>query len=76
MVLVSLVDPRLLLGPPDILLWGMKCRDNCDNIFVNPFLGLKVSFIVDPMESVELAVRDILDILWWPQYSFPCSANN
>ena len=64
MVLVSIVDPRLLLDPPDSLFWGVKCRYNCDNIIVNPLLDLKVFFVIDPMDSVEMSVRDVIDILW------------
>ena len=35
-------------------------RDHCDNTFVNLYLNLKLSFVVDLMESVESAVRDML----------------
>ena len=64
MVLVSLFEPRLLPDPPDSIFWGVECLDHCDNIVVNPSLDLKVSFIIYPMESVELAIRDVLVILW------------
>ena len=28
------------------------------------------------MDSIELVFRDVLDLLWGPPYSCPCSANN
>ena len=64
MVLVSLFEPRLLPDPPDSIFWGVKCIVHCDNIIVNPSLYMKVSFIIDLTESVELAIRDVLVILW------------
>ena len=64
MVLVSLVDPRLLLDPPDSLFWGVKCRYNCDNIIVNTLLDLKVFFVIDPMVSVEISDRHFNTIHW------------
>ena len=76
MVLVSLVYPRLLPVNPDSLFWGTKCRYRCDNIVVNPLLDLEFSFVIDPMENVELSVRDVIDILWWPPSYFPCITNN
>ena len=45
MVFVSMVNPRILLDPPDSLFWDEKISDNCDEIFFNPLLDLKVSFI-------------------------------
>ena len=50
MVLVSLVDPGSILDHTDSIFWDVKCCDNSDNIFVNSYLDLKVSFIIDPME--------------------------
>ena len=76
MVIVSLFDSMILLDPPDSIFWGVKCHDHCDNIVVNTLLDLKFSFIVDPMGSIELAVRYVLDILWWPPSYFPCISNN
>ena len=64
MFLVSLVDPRLLPDPPDILFYGAKCHDHCDNIVIDPSLDLKVSSVIDKIYSVELSVIDVLDLLW------------
>ena len=52
MFLVSLVDPRLLPDSPDILFYGAKCHDHCDNIFIVPSLDLKVSSVIDKIYSV------------------------
>ena len=38
--------------PPDIIFWGVKRHDNCDNIYVNTFIDMNVSFIIDPIYSV------------------------
>ena len=53
MVIFSLVDPWILPGPPDSILWGVKFRYHCDNFFVKPLLDLKVYFIFDTMNSSE-----------------------
>ena len=68
MVIVSLVDPRLLPDSSESILWCVKCCDHRENILVNPYLDLKVYFTIDPMDSVELAAKYVLDILWWPLY--------
>ena len=52
MVLVRLVDSRVIMDPHGRLFWGVKFHDHCDNIVVNPFLDLKFSFTVYPMDSV------------------------
>ena len=76
MIFVSLVDPRLLPHPPDSLFWGVQFRYHCDKIVINTFLDLKMSLVIDPTKSVELAVRDVLGILLWPPSYFPCITNN
>ena len=63
MIIVIKIGPRLLIYPPDILFWGVKCRDSCEKCFVNSYLDLKLSFVTDPIDSVELDVRDVLDII-------------
>ena len=42
----------------------------------NSSLDLNFSFVVDPMESLESFVIDVLNILWWTPYYLPCSAKN
>ena len=76
MVLARLVDLELLTYPRGSIFQGVKCSDYCDNSIVNPFMDLEFSFIIDPMDSVELDVRDVLDILWWLPSYCPCSTNN
>ena len=73
MVLCSLVVHMLLPDPLHIIFRDVKFCDHCDNIVVNLFLCMKVSIPVDPMESVELAVKDILYLLWCPTFSCSCN---
>ena len=76
MVIVSMVDPRIPLDPRYCLFFGIQWCDHCDNIVINPFLDMKVYFIVDPMKSVELFVRDVLGLLLWLPSYLPFSNNN
>ena len=60
MVLVGMAKPGLLLYPTDFIFLSVKCCDNCDRIFINTLLDLKISFIVDPMESVDFLSEMLL----------------
>ena len=69
MIIFSLVNTRLIPGPPGSIFWVVNYFFNCDNIVVNPLLYLKVSFVVDPMDSVESFFRGVLDILFLSPFS-------
>ena len=76
MVLVSFVNPRIPPDLPDSLFWVVKCNDHGDNIVVNQSLDQKVFFIIDPIQIVESAVIDVLDLFLWIPYSCPRNTNN
>ena len=71
MVIFRLVEPRHIPDPCDCLLWVLKFLDHCHKNNVNPYLDLKVSFIVDTIYSVGYVVIDVIDTLWWSPYYFP-----
>ena len=70
MVLVGMIDPMILPGNPYSMFLDVKFWEHCDESFLNPYLYLKVSFVFYQMDSDELSVRDVPDLLWWPPFSF------
>ena len=62
MAIVIMVYLKKFPGISDSISWGVKFRDHCKNISVNPLLGLG-KILLGPTDSVELAFRDVIDIL-------------
>ena len=73
---VDCIHSWLLPDMGNSLIRCVHCRDHCDNIVVHPSLNLEVVLIVDPIQGVEVLVKDIFVLFWWPTSPGSCTTTD
>ena len=73
---VDHIHSRLLPDVGNSLIMCVHCHDHGDNIVVHPSLDLEVVLTVHPIQGVEVLIKDIFVLFWWPTSPGSCSTTD